>query len=102
MLKELENEIKRLCPEIMEREYFIKAKTENTDWKKSNFEEEDLSEYLTLEDVLVAHRKTSKRPIKADTDVDEIIIIGKWKFGKPLHLQKPEVIEFLSNLILKK
>ena len=118
MLKELENEIKRLCPEIMEREVLFRANRDWSAWSygtmtESDFEEVDLSEYLTLEDVLKALEK-KRKPLEFKLDVDTkgymTLFYYKWgakdqvnwEFGKPLHLQKPEVIEFLSNLILNK
>ena len=139
MLKQLENEIKRICPEICELKLGCKVKDrilgELTILKKDvsdypgegytyNFMGEDetglhfrkspmgvceiLGRDITISEVIKAFKifRTEKNKnfefqIMADT-YNLMKLLDIWDYSKPLHLQKPEVISFLSKLILKK
>ena len=114
MLKQLENEIKKLCPEI-EKGYRISeihSKSNNgKEWAKVI-----LGRDITLPDILkvlatcdmefvvdcdgqflyrTEYEEEGKVECYSRTDVH-------WNPDEPLHLQSKEVKEFLSKLILKK
>ena len=148
MLKELENEIKLLCPEIMEFKFGAKILIDDKLKKKSietvvadkdiffprggdyngkSFETTDgfvdygqrnrfvfvkvLGRDITLPDILKTIHKKYCDYLFVDTQGQFVkkLVDGEYSetgiyfdLGKPLHLQKPEVWEFLSKLILKK
>ena len=134
-LKQLENEIKLLCPEIMELKFGCKIKNSRgdliivgksldgyyiTDWggmicSDTTIKKENITEILgrdiTLPDILKTIHKKYCDYLFVDTQGQFVkkLVDGEYSetgiyfdLGKPLHLQKPEVWEFLSKLILKK
>ena len=142
-MKQLENEIKRLCPEICELKFgcklqnrfskkhkpyiFLRKKNKNQ-WMvwmeqfneeglfdiKNHFIEDNndtfeiLGRNINLDDVLKSFPALSiqrgqefeeeERWLKCEGKPSGV----KWELGKGLKEQKPEVVEFLSKLILNK
>ena len=126
---ELENEIKRLCPEIMDLKFgcwfifdeikFLYGSDKNKDEELKEVERgeiEILGRDITLPDILKV-LATCDMEFVVDCDGQflyrtEYEEEGKvecysrtdvhWNPDEPLHLQSKEVLTFLSKLILKK
>ena len=87
-----------LCCNIAGEDFCKRDKCEHFECHCPDFLDDDP---IILEDVLMVIGKTSKL-IYIDCDGYFNEMKAKWIMNKPLHLQTPETISFLYDLIIKK
>ena len=100
--EQLKNKIIEAVPEILEREILYRYNKVWDAWNintmtREDFEEVDLSEDITLEDVFVVINEKEHLISNTIPTCD----FG-WKMGEPLHNQSDETKEFLYNILIEK